>query len=352
MKIEIKAEEFSILKVNETIETSQLVYGDEKSKLTANAPVTSAAYIENKHLLNPIAKSTVINLVQNEKVRGHIFLIERCFVFGGKCEPIIVASDLVSKANIPGSGVIIFRKAIKLCEDKKVPLLNFSNKDSDLIYSQILKIDPVIELDFQVGNINLKALLFSLIRKPKIQIKSHEPKASNKLMDKKRNFGIQIVSAFDFLIDDFLGKIENEDTYFGKRSSRILNWRFNSANGLDYHRILVKRDFEIVGYLIVCKRIFKGIKLLIIVDFVLLKLDSRERRELQKKLKKVYSDTCACLWVSNLNHTQGKFGKFRGLTIPRMLSPIRVKFYLSGSDESFKKSLKSAFLTLFDTDLL
>jgi hypothetical protein len=352
MKIEIKTMKFSPSQVREAIETSKLVYGDETDQIKPNAPVTCSPYVENKHLLNPLDRSIVIQLVQNDQVRGHIFLLERLFVFRHKQEQILVASDLVAKTNFPGSSLVLFRKAMSHCEDKKIPLLNFSNKESDLIYSKIMKIKPVIELDFKLGNFNLKSLFLNLNIIRNSLIVRHLSKTSSKPGHIQGNLQTQVVSEFNFLIDDFLDKLENHSICFGKRSSKILNWRFNKSNELDYDRILIYKGKEIVGYLVVCKRILKGIKFLIIVDFVLWQLNRKEKKNIQRVLKRMYSDTFACLWASNLQDTQMMLGKFSGFVLPRMFLQSRVKFYLSGGDENFERSLKFSFLTLFDTDIL
>jgi hypothetical protein len=352
MTIEVTTNIFDLSRVKESIETSQLVYGNESKKVTANAPVSSRAYIENKHLYNPMNRSLVIQLVQKRKIRGHIFLIERCFVFNGEQHPILVASDLVSKADIPGASLIIFRKAMQYCKIHNIPLVNFSNKDSDKIYSQIMKIEPVIEIDFQVGYLNLKSLFVILNKQLNFQSKSSMIFITNKVKILNKNLEIRLIPQFDKTIDTFFEKLEKDNIFFGKRSSKILNWRFNPTNEIDYARILIFREEIVVGYLVVCERAFKGLKLLIIVDYVMWNLNTIEIYRIKKELKKAYPGAAACIWSSNLLHNNRVLGKFKGLTIPRRFSPERVKFYLSGGSEKFQMNLKKAHLTLFDTDIL
>jgi hypothetical protein len=116
-------------------------------------------------LRNPINESLIIQFVQKGQTRGHIFLVERYFIFNGTKESILVASDLVSKSDIPGSSLIIYKKALQHCKENKIALLNFSNKYSDQIYSQIMKIEPTLELDFQLGNFNYMEFFRILIKK-------------------------------------------------------------------------------------------------------------------------------------------------------------------------------------------
>jgi hypothetical protein len=352
MIIEVTTEKFDVTKVKESIETSQLVYGNEKNKITANAPVTSRMYIENKHLHNPIKGSIVIQLVQREQIRGHIFLIERCFVFDGEQQPILVASDLVSKVDIPGASLIIFRKAVQHCKDRNIPLVNFSNKDSDKIYSQIMRIEPVIELDFQLGYFNLRSIFLILRKQLNFQSEPALVLISNKVKVIDKKLKIRLIPDFDESIDAFFGKLEKENVFFGKRSSEILNWRFNPSNEIDYARILISREEIVVGYLVLCERTFKGLRFLMIVDYVMWNLSTIEIYRIKKELKKAYPGAAACLWSSNLLHKNRALGKFKGLTIPRRFSPERVKFYLSGGSNSLKMNLKKAHLTLFDTDIL
>ena len=352
MTIEVTTHIFDFSRIKESIETSQLVYGSESKKITANAPVSSKAYIENKHLYNPMKRSLVIQLVQKGKIRGHIFLIERCFVFNGEKHPILVASDLVSKVDIPGASLIIFRKAMQTSQANNIPLLNFSNKDSDKIYSQLMKVEPVIELDFQLSYFNLKSLFLILSKKLNFQSESSIVFMNNKVKTLNKNLKIRLIPDFDKTIDVFFEKLEKNSVFLGKRSSKILNWRFNPSNEIDYARILISREETVIGYLVVCERTFKGLRLLMIVDYIMWNLSTIEIYKIKKELKKAYPGAVACLCSSNLLHKNRVLGKFKGLTIPRRFSPERVKFYLSGGSESLQMNLKKAHLTLFDTDIL
>jgi hypothetical protein len=352
MNLELRLQKFTVPMINDSILTSQLVYGNEKSKISPNAPVTTDTYIKNKHLGNPVKESLVIQLVQKEQIRGHIFLIERCFIFHGLQKPVLVASDLVSKVDIPGAGILIYRKALQYCKENNVPLLNFSNNKSDQIYSQIMKMKPTVELDFQLGFFNYKSLLLNLIRNKKSETNEQKVYLESDPCLHYKNLSFQVVSEFTESIDEFLETLEKKHFCLGRRDSKILNWRFNSANQLNYLRILIIKEEKIVGYLVVCERLIKGKNLLVIIDFVILVLNSVEIRNLQKVLKKLYPNALACLWISNSHHTQKDLTKFKGLFVPKKFSPERVKFYLSTADESFKSSLKNAHLTLFDTDIL
>jgi hypothetical protein len=349
--IKVTLQKYSLFRIKESIETAKLVYGSERGKDTANSPVTSTAYLENKHLHNPTNESLIIQFLQDEDIRGHIFLIERGFILDGELNPVLVASDLVSKADIPGASIIIYRKALQYCKENDVPFLNFSNKKSDQIYSQIMKMIPVVELDFQLGNFNYKALLLNLIRHKRIEKneKSYFHKSDGSLDNE--NLTYRIIPKFTDSIDTFLESLEKKNISFGKRDSKILNWRFNSANQLHYARILIIRDGKICGYLVVCERLIKEKRLLVIVDFVIWMLNSREIRKLRKTLNKLFPNSIACLWVSNSQHTQKNLGNFKGFTVPKRLSPERLKFYLSSNDERFKLGLREAHLTLFDTDI-
>jgi hypothetical protein len=352
MNIEVTTNEFNLSRVEESIETSRLVYGNENKKITANAPVTSRAYIENKHLHSPIKRSLVIQLVQKGKIRGHIYLIERCYSFNGEQHPILVASDLVSKADIPGASLIIFRKAMQNSRANNIPLLNFSNKDSDKIYTQIMKVEPVIELDFQLGCFNLKSLYGILSKDLKPQSNDFISFNGEKVMTSNSNLEIRLIAEFDTAIDSFFERLERESVFLGKRSSKILNWRFNPSNEIDYARILILKRETVVGYLVVCERFFKGVRLLVIVDYVLWNLSAIEIYKIKKQLKKAYPGAIACLWTLNRLDKNRALSNFKGLTVPRFFSPERVKFYLSGGSDVFKENLKRAHLTLFDTDIL
>ena len=338
--------------IKDSIDTSQLVYGNEESKISPNAPVTTKTYIENKHLHNPIKASLVIQLVQKGQIRGHIFLIERGFIFDGEQYPILVASDLVSKADIPGAGLIIFRKALQHCKASNKPLLNFSNKNSDKIYSQLMKVKPVIELDFQVGNFNLKSLYLFFSKRTKFPFNSSAFFVSTKENIVLKNLKIRTTPEFDKTIDAFFEKLEKENTFFGRRSSEILNWRFNISNEIVYTKILIYKEEEVVGYMVLCERVFRGISLLMIVDYIFWNLNRFEIQKIKGMLKKAYPGSIACLWASNLVHKNRALGKFIGLTVPRRFSPERIKFYLSGGDEGFEENLKKSHITLFDTDIL
>jgi hypothetical protein len=350
--IEIKIEDFDCSKVNQAIETSELVYGSEMNKIAANAPVTSPAYIENKHLNNPIKNSTIVKLVQDKEIRGHLFLIERIFIFNGLQNSILVASDLVSKANFPGASLAIFRKAVQFSNERGIPLINFSNKDSDKIYTHMMKMEPVIELDFELSVPNLKVLFNGIAKQ--IKYKSNSSAAhlnsNTKIIDK--NLMIRSIPEFDETINYFIAKLENEDIFLGKRNSEILNWRFNPSNENRYARILIIKKQEVTGYLVVCERVVKGIKILMIVDYLIWNLSKPQIKMIEKELKRSYSNVMAYLWCSNLNHKNQTLGKFVGFTIPKRLLPGRVKFYLSGDDKNFRENLEKTHLTLFDTDIL
>lgn len=352
MNFKVTSHIFDLLKVEESIETSQLVYGNENNKVTPNAPVTSRAYIENKHLLSPIKESLVIQLVQEGKIRGHIFLIERYYFFNDEQHQILVASDLVSKADVPGASLLIFRKAIQIGKSNNIPLLNFSNKESDKIYSEIMKVKPIIELNFQLGCLNLKSFCGILNKDLKPYSKNSILFNGGKVKIARRNLELRLISEFDTVIDSFFERLEREGTFLGKRSSEILNWRFNPANEIDYARFLILRKEEVVGYLVVCERSFKGLRLLVIVDFILWNLSAIEIYRIKKQIKKAYPHTSACLWISNRIQKNRALGNFKGLTVPRFISPERVKFYVFGGSEVFKENLKTAHLTLFDTDIL
>ena len=352
MNIEVTTNVFDLSKVEESIETSQLVYGSENNKVTANAPVASRAYIENKHLYSPIKRSLVIQLAQNGKIRGHIFLIERCYSLNGEKHPILVASDLVSKADIPGASLIIFRKAIQNSQAEKIPLLNFSNQDSDKIYSEIMKVEPVVELDFHLGCFNLKSLFYTVNQYLRPHSNFSIVLNGEKVKIAHKNLEIRLISEFDTVIDSFFENLERESISLGLRSSKILNWRFNPSNEIDYARILIFKKETVVGYLVVCERLFMGLKLLVIVDSILWKLGAIEIHKIKKALKKAYPGATAFLWTSNQLQNNRALGNFKGLMVPRSISPDRVKFYLSGASDEFKENLKRAHLTLFDTDIL
>lgn len=352
MNIEVTTNIFDLSRVEESIETSQLVYGNENNKVSSNAPVSSRAYIENKHLHSPIQRSLIIQLVQKGKIRGHIFLIKRGYSFDGKQHPILVASDLVSKADIPGASLIIFRKAIQNSQTSNIPLLNFSNKDSDKIYSQIMKVEPVIELNFHLGCFNFKSFFEIFSRELKPQ--SHDSIVLNgeKVKIIHKNLELRLISEFDTVIDSFFHRLERQNIFLGQRSSKILNWRFNPSNEIDYARILILKKETVVGYLVVCEKLFMGLKLLVIVDYILWNLKVIEIYKIKKALKKAYPGAAACLWTSNRIHKNRALGNFKGLVVPRSISPERVKFYLSGGSDDFQENLKKAYLTLFDTDIL
>ncbi len=352
MNFNVTTHIFDLSKVEESIETSQLVYGNENYKVTPNAPVTSRAYIENKHLHSPIKESFVIQLVQEGKIRGHIFLIERCYLFNDKQLPILVASDLVSKADIPGASLLIFRKAIQISKSSNIPLLNFSNKDSDKLYSEIMKVEPVVELDFYLGCFNLKSLFGILNENLRLQSHNSTVLKRGKVKVAHKNLEVQLITEFDTNIDNFLEKLESEGIFFGQRSSKILNWRFNPSNEIDYARILIMKKETVVGYLVVCQRFFKGLKILMIVDYVFWNLGAIEVYKIKKLLKRAYPRATACVWTSNRLHKNKALGDFKGLRVPKSILPERVKFYLSGASDDFKENLKRAHLTLFDTDIL
>jgi len=348
----INIEEFSISKIVEAIETSQLVYGNEEDKIRANAPVTSREYLQNKHIDNPVKNSLVIQLVQKEQIRGHIFLVRRCFVFDSQQFPILVASDLVSKADFPGASLIIFRKALQQSKANNFALLNFSNKDSDKIYTQILKIKPVVELDFQLWYLSIDSLFRILIKPFKLQTNIAPIFVSDNEKVVHKNVKIQFVPRFDESIDPFFEKLEKEEIYFGKRSSKILNWRFNPSNEILYNRVKILKEGSIAGYLVVCERTFIGIRILLIVDSIICNLSTFEIHRIKREIMKSSPGVVACFCVSNLLHKNRALGKYKGLTIPRRFLPERVKFYLSNGDETLHNNFKKSHLTLFDTDIL
>ncbi len=352
MNIEIKTEEFNVSKIDEAIETSQLVYGDTEGKIKSNAPVTSREYVENKHIDNPIKNSLIIQLLQKELIRGHLFLVRRCFVFDNKQIPILVASDLVSKADIPGASLIIFRNAIQESKASDFPLLNFSNRGSDKIYAQVLKTKPVLELDFQLLSFSIKSLFAILIKSSNFQFNASSICIGDKEKVIDKNFSIRFVGKFDESIDTFFERLEHEGICFGKRSSKILNWRFSPSNEILYDRVMILKEGVVVGYLVVCKRVFNGLRILIIVDSIIWNLNTVEIHKIKREIMKSSPRVVACLWASNLLHKNRELGKFKGLTIPRRYLPERVKFYLWGGDDSLHNNFKKSYLTLFDTDIL
>jgi hypothetical protein len=352
MNSKILLDVFKEVEIPKSIEINSLVYGSGQHKEFANAPVTDIDYIRNKHLNNPLGFSTRIVIQENDSNTGQIFVIPRAFCLKGEIYQFMVASDLVSKSKIPGGGVILFKETRKLARLQKKPLLNFSNKKSDRIYSSILKMEPILELDFNLLNLKIHKIFLVkslLLLKNQITPKNQD---INECELNKKMLKFEKMENFDERIEVFLRNLIEGEENLGFRSSKILNWRFHSSNNVEYTKLLIQRDGEVKGYVVLCEKDYKGMQFGVIVDSILVDFDRKELKIIKKKLLDILPRAIGIIGVRNKESKCSIISQFGGISIPKKFLPNRVKFYLSNSDGHLIDYFKRAHLTLFDTDIL
>jgi hypothetical protein len=262
-----------------------------------------------------------------------------------------VASDLVSKSKTPGGGIFLFKEAQRLTKSQKKPLLNFSNIKSERIYSSILRIQPILELDFSILSFNFR----NTVVPKKISLLKNRNTSQTKninIIYKNRRIEFEKIETFDARTEKFLREKIPIEENIGYRSSDILNWRFTDSNKQKYTRLLIQMSGEIIGFTVLSEKIYMKRKFAVIVDSIVVNSNQKQMKLIKNKLLDIFPYVSAIIEIRNRNSESSVISQFRGLNVPRKLLPERIRFYLSNIDPNLISYFNRAHLTLFDTDIL
>jgi hypothetical protein len=349
MKNKVVIDSFKKIKIEEVVSTSSLVYGKGDDKEIPNNPVLEVPYIVNKHLSSPLGNSILIQFFEDNKCAGHIFLQKRSLMAGQSIIPVFVASDLVSKTISPAGGLILFREAIKYSASTETPLINFSNKKSDPLYSKILKKPPLLELDFRVQKLNYK-LAFNLLgfklyerlhQDNSFAVRNHWKKDPVELIE---------VACFDTNVEICVSLME--EMHESNRDFALLNWRFHPQNRIEYKRYLLKIGNLTHGYLVLCERTILKFRFSIILDYVGCGSLRTKKKEILKSIFRSNPSSIGVISISNSGSRCGCFINTGGYLVWKKFLPNRVKFYFHGLSKEEELETAGSHLTLFDTDIL
>jgi hypothetical protein len=349
MKSRIVVESFEKVKIEEVLSTSRLVYGKSDDKEIPNNPVLEVPYVVNKHLSNPLGNSILIQFIEDNVCNGHLFLQKRSLMVGQSVFPVYVASDLVSRTISPAGSLILFREAMKISSSTKTPLVNFSNKNSDPLYSKILRKPPLLELDFRVQKINynlvfnsLRFKLYEKLRQYHFFTKRHHWKKDPVELIEVASFDTNFETCLDL----------KEEMEASNRGFISLNWRFHPHNRIEYKRYLLKIGSTTHGYLVLSERTILKCRFLIVLDYVGCPALKTKKKEILISTFRNNSNSLGVVSISNSGSRCECFINSGGYLVWKKFLPNRVKFYFHGLSQEEEVEAAGAHLTLFDTDIL
>ena len=338
---------FSKKNITSFIELSKIYYPD-------NQYLCSYNYIYKKYFERPNGKSYIHEIKINNKVEGRLCYQQDQIIYKNNIIESLKPQDLLvsEKARLP------FTNTLKLLNEPKDLLknyfiLNTSNKNSDRLYSQILKFPKYFDFNtyffflnpisiFKIKKINyfFRQIFFLLLKtilsilffiKPKIKL---EQVLDNNKLTKVFNLKYKRIAKFN-------------------RNNKIFLHRLSIYQNNDVTKLILKKNNKQVGYLILIKAEYKKFDISIILDFyVSEQLKIKDRLYVLWKLL-----TILCKQKTDILFVSGNdkctiftnLIKFPFLKVPDKFLEHKSPFY--GRNFNCKiNNLNKFHLTLFDMD--
>ena len=309
--------------------------------------VCDVEHIEWKHLRCPLGASTAIDLVENNEVRGRLWVTFRHWRLGNQIVVMGHPQDLLvdQQHRLLKDIVRLIEEAFSNSLDDSGIMYHGSNPNSEGLYRRIFRSKPILNLRASVVPLSPTLLIYRFLSKKRGDFNSildlgyrRFLRVLNSMLNRKT-----ILKNFETIndLEDVFIKFEECEPCSAVRSREYFEWRFNRDKSSPYVVKLICVNNQTVGYTVWSDTSAFGFRARVLIDIVWL-----EKRTWFNRLRFCLSiathsnnDVDLIVFISNHNNsTLRKLSSFPMIVIPRSMMPQAIPIFLRFEERKIGKS--------------